>query len=196
MLASINPLGERARQQRWGITFGWYLVGSAIGGGAMGAVLAALGGSAIGGLTLGDDAVLLAAAIVAGLGVTLDVAGGVPSPGRQVDERWIGAFRGWVYGVAFGAQLGTGVVTQITTAAVYTTWALAFLSGSVAAGIVVGVVFGATRAAMLLWVRGARDGEMLRATMRRLHDLLPPAHRGAVAAQAAVVVIALAGVMA
>ena len=37
----------------------------------------------------------------------LDAApGGVPSPGRQVNHRWLDEFRGWVYGLGYGAQLG------------------------------------------------------------------------------------------
>ena len=43
----------------------------------------------------------------------------LPTTRRQVNEDWMGRYRGWVYGVAFGAQLGTGVATIVTSAAVY-----------------------------------------------------------------------------
>ena len=32
MLASIHPLGERSRRQRWGVTFGAFVAGSLAGG--------------------------------------------------------------------------------------------------------------------------------------------------------------------
>ena len=32
MLTSINPLGERARNTRWGRTVSWYILGSTAGG--------------------------------------------------------------------------------------------------------------------------------------------------------------------
>ena len=43
MLASINPLGERARNTRWGRTVSWYLAGSLAGGVAVGAAAGGLG---------------------------------------------------------------------------------------------------------------------------------------------------------
>jgi hypothetical protein len=33
---------------------------------------------------------------------------GCPSWQRQVDERWLTTYRGWVYGAGFGFQLGAG----------------------------------------------------------------------------------------
>ena len=43
MLASINPLGERARHTRWGRTVAWYIAGSTAGGLVIGAVVGGLG---------------------------------------------------------------------------------------------------------------------------------------------------------
>ena len=43
----------------------------------------------------------------------------LPTTRRQVNEDWMGRYRGWVYGGAFGAQLGSGVATIVTSAAVY-----------------------------------------------------------------------------
>jgi len=39
MLASINPLGERARNQRWGVTYAFYLLGSVAGGATLQALV-------------------------------------------------------------------------------------------------------------------------------------------------------------
>ena len=40
----------------------------------------------------------------------------VPGPRRQVDERWLDRYRGWVYGVGYGSQLGLGIVTVVIVA--------------------------------------------------------------------------------
>src|SRR5437867_3885662 len=143
MLASIHPLGERARRRRWGTTVSAYVVASTVGGAAVGALLGAtgrlIGVGAAGGA-------LRAALVVAvcGLGIAIDMAGsgGLPTVRRQVDEDWLHRYRGWVYGVGFGVQLGAGVVTIVTTATVYVAFALAFLTGSAAGGLAVGATFG------------------------------------------------------
>src|SRR5947208_4624703 len=104
MLASIHPLGERARGQSFTVTVVAYTFGSAVVGGVMGALLGALGGRVLSG---GDDELrlgLLAAAAV--LAALLDRSGRpIPSWRRQVNEDWLGRYRGWVYGFGFGAQL-------------------------------------------------------------------------------------------
>jgi len=43
MLGSITPLGERGRGSRWGVTVSAYLMGSAVGGAALGAMLGWIG---------------------------------------------------------------------------------------------------------------------------------------------------------
>ncbi len=145
MLASIHPLGERARGQNFAVTVIAYTVGSVVGAAALGALLGAAGNAAFGGghdpLRLG---VLAAAALLAAL---VDRSGRrVPSWHRQVNEDWLTQYRGWVYGLGFGLQLGLGVVTIVTTAAVYLTWVAAFVAGSPMLGAVVGAAFGLARA--------------------------------------------------
>jgi hypothetical protein len=78
----------------------------------------------------------------------------VPSWPRQVNEDWLGEYRGWVYGIGFGVQLGLGVVTIVTTASVYVTWTAALLSASAGLGAAVGAAFGLARALPVL--AGAR----------------------------------------
>ena len=58
----------------------------------------------------------------------------LPGPRRQVDERWLHRYRGWVYGAGFGVQLGLGVATVVTTSAVYVMLAAAVLTGTAAGG--------------------------------------------------------------
>ena len=63
---------------------------------------------------------------------------------REVDASLVAANASTRFNDGF--QLGLGMVTIITTAAVYLTWATALLSASTAAGLVVGVAFGLARA--------------------------------------------------
>lgn len=149
MLASINPLGERARNRRWGVTASAYVAGSVLGAAAIGL---AAGGVGAGLRALGFGSPWIAALAASGLcalGAAFDLGVGglrLPTVHRQVDERWLDRYRGWVYGLGFGTQLGLGVVTAVNSAAVYAFIALAMLSASVPAGLAMGVAFGVTRA--------------------------------------------------
>ena len=58
----------------------------------------------------------------------------LPIHRRQVNERWLDHYRAWVYGAGFGWQIGTGLATYITTAAVYLMIVLGSLTGSPIAG--------------------------------------------------------------
>src|ERR1700674_244197 len=122
MLASINPLGERARRTRWGRTVVWYALGSTAGGLTVGAACGVIGSALRALVPPSADVVgfVVLASCAVGLILDLGVAGlHVPSRRRQVNEDWLGHYRGWVYGSGFGFQLGTGVATTVTTTAVY-----------------------------------------------------------------------------
>jgi hypothetical protein len=187
MLSSIHPLGERARHHRWGVTAAVYCFGSTLGGASGGAALGAVG-AAIGmawrpptWLALGIAAAGCAAAAAADLG---GPSWRLPSNHRQVNEDWLSRYRGWVYGLGFGAQLGLGVVTIVTTGAVYATALLAVVVGSattpwngVLLGAAVGAAFGAARALPLLLVGQASDPGALRGVHRRLAARAPLARR-------------------
>jgi hypothetical protein len=176
MLASIHPLGERARHNRWAVTAGWYVAGSVAAGSALGATLAATVGAAlaVAGWHAGP---VLAAALCVAAGLA-DAAGWRgPGPRRQVDERWLARYRGWAYGLGFGLQLGLGIVTIVTSAAVYLTFVLAALSGSPTEGAVIGGAFGLARALPIGLVARARSAPALRRTHRRLAAAGPWAAR-------------------
>ena len=159
MLASIHPLGERAKHNRWAVTAAFYLLGSTAAGALLGAALGALG------LHAGPAAV----AALCVLAALVDASGRrPPSWRRQVNEDWLHRYRGWVYGVGFGFQLGLGVVTIVTTAAVYLAFTLAAVSGSAPAGALIGAVFGLSRAAPVLLVGGVTAPDALRALHARL----------------------------
>lgn len=163
MLGSITPLGERGRNRRWGVTVTTYVIGSVLGGvaiaGALGWLGAVLG---VGGLAETTRLGVLAAAVGIGVAFDLRLAGlRLPTVHRQVNEDWMQRYRSWVYGLGFGVQLGLGVVTIVTTSAIYVMLLAATLSGSAATGASIGGVFGFVRAAIVFTVAGVRRPEQL-----------------------------------
>ncbi len=144
MLASIHPLGERARGQRYAVTVTAYVVGSVLGAASLGFLVGKLGS-----LVFADGAGiarLIGFAVLSLVAAGIEAAGRrVPSWHRQVNEDWLTAYRGWVYGAGFGFQLGLGVVTIVTTVAVYLTWLGAGLSADPASGAAIGAAFGLAR---------------------------------------------------
>ena len=167
MLSSISPVGEAARQQRWSLTVAAYVVGSAGAGTGTGALLGLLGSAGwglVGGMP-SDGSVLLVVAGLALAGLVLDATTGVPSVHRQVDERWLTTYRGWVYGIGFGAQLGAGVVTIVPASIVWVMWGTALVSGSPLAGALIGSVFGLVRSVPLVAAGRVRTVAALRRTL-------------------------------
>jgi len=154
MLSSIHPLGERARQNRWALTVTAFTVGAVVSGALLGLGLGALGSL----VAPAEGAVLLlATAIGAFTAGALDVTGvKVPGPSRQVNETWIGVFRGWVYGGGFGLQLGLGLATYVVTWGVYAAYIAAFATVSPVQGALVGATFGVGRS-LSLWLAGYVD---------------------------------------
>ena len=175
MLSSITPLGERGRQRRWGATVTAYAVGSVVAGSALGAVLG----------LVPDVPPRAALSVLAGVllvAAALDLRPALlPTVRRQVNEDWLGTYRGWVCGAGFGLQLGLGVVTIVTTAAVYAALVAAALTGSPTRGLIVGATFGLVRALPALLLRGVTTTERLVATSRRLEAWAAPARRATVA---------------
>lgn len=190
MMSSITPVGEVARQQRWAVTTAAYLAGSLVGGTAVGAVLGALSVAVRAVVPLPAALLLLAAAAVAGV---LADAGRLPlaSWHRQVDERWLTTYRGWVYGAGFGLQLGAAVLTIVTSAATYVVLVAAALSGSVRAGAAIGATFGLVRALPLLALARVRTPGQLQGAFRRVESWRAPAARASTLGQACVGVAAV-----
>lgn len=187
MLSSINPLGERGRGQRYWLTATFYVIGSTLGG-----LLLGTAGGAIGLLLPGGNWKLPLIALAVGAGAILDVVRREPpSWRRQVDENWLSRYRGWVYGLGFGLQLGLGVVTIITSASVYSLLAMTILAGSFPIAVWAGALFGTGRAVVILLGRNSVDPMSLRAMMRRLQDGLPLARNAVIASQALLVGAAL-----
>jgi membrane associated rhomboid family serine protease len=181
MLASISPVGEAARGQRWPVTVTAYLVASTLGGGIVGALAGGLGQAAFAVTGRPSAAASVAAlAVLAALVLAVDrgrVSWRVPSWQRQVDERWLTTYRGWVYGAGFGFQLGAGVLTRIATAAVYLLLAAAAATGSLTTGALLGAFFGTVRALPILLARRHRDPASLNAFHQRMDAAAPTADR-------------------
>jgi hypothetical protein len=190
MLSSITPLGERGRGQRFGITAASLLLGATGAGAALGAALGGLGAA----LPLDATQRLVALAAATAVGLALDLLPGrrLPTHLRQVDERWLHRYRGWVYGLGFGAQLGVGVATVVTSSAVYLTLAGEALAPSIAAGTVVGGVFGAIRGGSVLLARRIDSPARLVGFHGRLARLEGPTATATLTLQALAVVAALA----
>ncbi len=202
MLASITPLGERGRQGHWGVTVAAFMLGAGAGGaltGALGGWVGALllGGSHAGsvfGAQLGHSPRLAILAAVALLALVIDLgAPRVPGPRRQVDERWLDEFRGWVYGLGYGLQLGLGVSTVVTSAATYVALVAAVLIADPLPGAIVMGSYGAIRGLSLFAAAPVRSPGELFALHVRVARWRGPARIGALAVTACVGATALVG---
>jgi len=195
MLSTITPVAERAKGHRYGATCAWFVAGATLGGLALGGV-AALGAVAVGHAapsTVTAAAVGLASALVALVSDTGLAGVRLPVHYRQVNERWLDAYRPWVYGAGFGFQIGTGVATYITTAAVYLCVVLGALTGSPWVALALGGTFGLVRGLAVLLTRRVTSPAQLLAFHRRFAAALPWADRAVRAATAvAAVVLAVA----
>jgi hypothetical protein len=161
MLTSITPLGERSRGGRWYVTATGFTLGAILTGSAFGGLLGGLGST---GPWSGTGVATTVFGLAAIVGAALDAhIGGVsvPTSDRQVNDLWLYKYRGWVYGFGFGAQLGLGVVTVVSSSLVYLTVLACFLSGSPFAGATIGLIAGAVRALALMQVARVNSFEEL-----------------------------------
>ena len=163
MLASIHPLGERARHNRWGLTVAAHVVGSWAGAAAVFAAAGLLGTVASAPIGVAVPGMVAAAA----LEVRALRGGRVPGPRRQVNEDWLNRYRGWVYGAGFGVQLGAGFTTIVTSAALYAAVGLTVVAASLGTGLLVGTVYGLGRALPLVAAGRVTRPEHLRALHAR-----------------------------
>jgi hypothetical protein len=121
------------------------------------------------------------------VGIVVDARSGghgVPSWRRQVDVRWLDEYRGWIMGLGFGAQLGFGLVTIITSTTTYAAVTFAALSGEVGVGLVIGGVFGLVRALPSLFMAGVNDRQALHGVFSRIERWARPAQMIAIVALA------------
>ena len=192
MLSTITPIGERGRNHRYGSTAAWFILGAVLGGATLGTG-AALLAAGVGRLGLSPAAALGAAAVAAAVTIASDLhLGGfrLPVHTRQVNETWLDQYRSWVYGGGFGWQIGVGVATYVTTAAVYLMIVMAALIGSPLIALTLMTAFGLVRGLAVLLGHSLTSPDRLRALHRRLAERLPAAQRAVVIVQAVVLAAA------
>ena len=173
MLTSITPLGERGRGNLWATTSAWLMFGHVVGGLALGLLLSGVGvlvGYA--GIEFGRETSIAIVSVIALAGALFDLCGGRMPVRRQVDERWLTRYRGWVYGLGFGAQLGFGLVTVVNTALLVAVCAAGVLL-PMAHALLIGVVYGTTRGI----VASANGRVRNTAALRRMHQRLDRSER-------------------
>ena len=195
MLSSITPLGERGRNNRFAVAASFFVVGSVLGGMTTGAVAGAVGRVLVPSAPVVDGVVIVLLSL-AGAALDARVFGArLPTIKRQVDERWLQKYRGWVYGLGFGFQLGTGLSTIVSSAAVYLMVVAAVLTRSVAAGIAIGAVFGTVRGLSILMARRVATYDELRALHRRIAENAGRSAVANVAVQGMIAAVALVAVV-
>lgn len=197
MLSTITPFAERGKGHRYRVTCTWFILGATLGGLALGAFIAGLAAltRSVGPTPTAMGTVGLVATLVVLVSDTGLAGRRLPVHYRQVNERWLDAYRPWVYGTGFGFQIGTGVATYISTAAIYLTVALGGLTASPAVALVLGATFGLARGMAVTLTRRVTTPARLVAFHIRFDALGRWADRGvlAMAAMAAVVLAAATG---
>jgi hypothetical protein len=175
MLSTITPVSERAKGNSYRSTATWFIVGSGAGGATLGAALAlaALGVRALHPAPTALGIAALVAALMAAGSDAGVIGRRLPIHRRQVNERWLDQYRSWVYGGGFGWQIGTGLATYITTAAVYLMVVLAILTTSPVAALAIGTGFGLLRGLAVLLNRRITDPVDLLAFHRRFFEAGP-----------------------
>ena len=192
MLASITPLGERGRRSRWGITVSAFALGATVAGMVAGAALGGLGSLTVpAGVPSDSRVAVLALALAAAIGLDA-IPRAVPGPRRQVDERWLDEYRGWVYGLGYGSQLGLAVTTVVASAATYVALLAALLSGSARTGALILGCGGAIRGLTPLAAAGVRSQGQLLELHRAVARWRGRVRWGAVAFELAALIAAVA----
>jgi hypothetical protein len=196
MLSTITPIGERGRDNRYASSAAWFVLGAVLGGATLGAGASVLA-VGVDALDLSGEALVGIAAVLTAVSMASDLQLGgfrLPSHTRQVNEVWLMQYRSWVYGGGFGWQIGVGLATYVTTAAVYLMIALAALTASPLAAVAVGTGFGLVRGLAVLVGRTLTTPQRMLDLHRRMADLLPLAQRSIVAVQGAVLAVAAGAV--
>ncbi|HEX3980811.1 MAG TPA: hypothetical protein VHW93_06290 [Acidimicrobiales bacterium] len=179
MLSTITPISERSKGHAYRSTATWFVSGATAGGATIGGVMALLAMAVRGvGLSPTEVGTIALLASSAAAWSDADVFGvHLPVHRRQVNERWLDHYRAWVYGAGFGWQIGTGLATYITTAAVYLMIVLGALTGRPILALAVGTAFGILRGLAVLLTRNLVHPSDLLAFHRRLIDVGPAVGR-------------------
>ncbi len=194
MVSAINPFSEGARGNRYALTCAWFVAEAVLGGALFGTAAAVV---AVGVAATPFSVPALAVAGAAAACVCLAVDAGALGPllplhRRQVDDRWLGSYRRWVYASEFGLQIGAGLATYVMTAGTVLLAVVAALTGSPLVAVLVGIHFGLVRGLAVLLTARAGTPAGLRSLHRALEAAGPWSLRLVVLIQA-LVAVALAG---
>ncbi|MFT7473447.1 MAG: hypothetical protein ACI81L_000362 [Verrucomicrobiales bacterium] len=198
MLSSIHPFGERSRNNSFRRTASAHIAGGALGGLTLGAVVGSLGWLVTTLLSPSNQVrtiIVMGAALIALALEATNRERSLPTRTRQVNENWIQSYRGWVYGSGFGAELGFGISTIITTSLVHLLVIAMLLVGSLPESLLLGAAFGTARSATVLAARKIDSPERLRLFHQQLHSLRSRSRSAAVAALALASAVGLAGLV-
>lgn len=139
--------GERTEVIRWRDAT-LLLVGSGLGGAALGSLLGAIGGTPVAGSILSSTLLLLVLAMlgIAGARETLGLMRlRVWSPGRQVQAEWWGKYNTGAVSLLWGMQLGAGILSRFHTYGLYALVGLSLLTQNVALGAALMAGYGLAR---------------------------------------------------
>ena len=193
MLSTVTPLAEAGRGRRWTVTARWFVAGAVLGGLTLGALIAEGLAAVVGALGVSTSTALGIATVAALVCAAsdLDPFGlHIPFHGRQVNERWLDQYRAWVYGGGFGWQIGCGLATYITTAAMYLTIVLTALTGDPLVALAIGAGFGLVRGMAIYTGRSITTTDRLLAVHRRFGALRRPVRLATIGVMFAVGVVA------
>ena len=196
MLSSIHPFGERSRNNSFGRTAAAHVIGSALGGVTLG-VLAGVVGLIVNAVMAPSSAIRVWVVAVSAIAALILEATSrerlLPTRSRQVNENWIQSYRGWIYGGGFGAELGFGVSTIITTTLIHLLVIAMVLVASFPQALVLGLTFGTVRGGTVLAARSIDSPDKLRRFHQQLDIYRERSRSGAVASLAIASAIGLAG---
>ena len=178
MLSSISPLGERARASRWWVTTAAYLLGSAVGGLALGALASLLGGLVPDPVRSSSWSLALVAVLLL-VGLGFDSQRGrldLPSWRRQVDEQLArpataAGCTAWASVRSSGSASSRSSPVRRRTPSCCSPPS----SGDLRAGLAIGAVFGVVRALPSLLMGGVADRAALHTVFVRVERWANPA---------------------
>lgn len=194
MLSTITPVATRARGHSFARAAAAYVAGATVGGAVLGGYMGLLSW-----LTrrtpLPTDLRVGIAFAIAAVCLAADARLGglrLPDHPRQVDETWVDRYRPWAYAGGFGVQIGSGLCTYVMTNAVYTITLAGAVLLAPRTALLVGVAFGATRGATILFGSVVTSPGRLRSFHRLLERTAVPSLAVTMLAQVALLATCLA----
>jgi hypothetical protein len=165
MVTTISPAVFAGSRKRWLVAAVGFVIAAAVGGAVTGTLLAALGHWIGAPATSYGMYAIVGVAVLGALHefrlITLPL---IPIR-RQVQRGLRARWPLWTVALAYGVQLGAGVMTRVTTTAPYALWVAVGVLGNVQLGLVTMATFGITRAAVTMMA--SAQGQTMEAAIER-----------------------------